>query len=268
MNSKLVSACALAGIALTVFGAGSASAETAGKGSIGFIDNNLGRGENVEIFGTCDDPNFTTAPVVSDVLDMPDLYGADDGIGGYTLKSLGQVKDDAAYGTWPVHFMCGTTKVETTFTVVARVEPFIDVLSDKAITPGSKVTVSAMCGDPEFAGSKVTSTALTAPDLVRAPGQDLDERFTSNGRINADVKPGKYDVTFTCAGMESTAPAPPPAQVPVKPKGAADTGALDTATVAPTSDEGPGIGVLALGGVALLGAGGLGVAAYRRRQHS
>ncbi len=74
----------------------------------------------MEIHGTCDDPNFTTTPVVADILDAPDLHGTDDGIGGYLLKSFGKVKDDAPYGTWPVHFMCGTTKVETTFTVVTR----------------------------------------------------------------------------------------------------------------------------------------------------
>lgn len=69
------------------------------------------------------------------------------------------------------------------------------------------------------------------------------------------------------AATPAPSPAEPP-QVPVKPEGAADTGSLDTATVASTTDQGPGAGVLALGGVALLGAGGLGVAAYRRRQRA
>jgi len=185
MNSRLISACALAGIALTVFGASSATAEEVNKGSMGFIGNTLGRGETVEINGSCDDPNFTSAPVVSDVLDMPDLSGTDDGAGGYLLTSTGKVKDDAAYGTWPVHFMCGTTKVETTFTVV---------------------------------------------------GSD------------APAPPAQTD-----------APAPPPAQIPVTPKGAADTGSLDAAP-----DQDSNTGVLALGGLAVLAAGGL--LAYRKRQ--
>ena len=39
---------------------------------------------------------------MSDVLDTPDLYDSDDGAGGYLLKSIGEVKADAPYGTWPV----------------------------------------------------------------------------------------------------------------------------------------------------------------------
>jgi hypothetical protein len=277
MNARLVFACAATGIAMTFFGAATATADEANKGSIGFGEfNKAGRGEPVEIYGTCDDPDFTTTPVVSDILDAPDLYGTDDGIGGYLLKSFGKVKDDAPYGTWPVHFMCGTTKVESTFTVVARVEPFIEVTSDTALTPGAKVTVTARCADLEFAGSTITSPALTAGDLVAGPGWTPDDALVATGRINSDAKPGMHDIAFTCGEGESngsftvvagTAPVVPVAQVPVKPKGAADTGSLETASINAASDQGPGIGVFALGGVALLGAAG-GLVAYRRRQRA
>jgi hypothetical protein len=239
--------------------------------SFGEFDN-AGRGEPVEIHGTCDDPNFTTTPVVSDIFDAPDLYGTDDGIGGYLLKSFGKVKDDALYGTWPVHFMCGTTKVETTFTVVSRLEPSIEVTSDTALTPGAKVTVIARCTDPEFTSSAVTSPALTTDDVIPGPGRaaDPDDALMATGWINSDARPGTYPISFTCRGVEVTgrftvvAGTAPVAQVPVKPKGAADTGSLETASVDATSDDGPGIGVLALGGVVLLGAAG-GLVAYRRR---
>lgn len=275
MNARLVFACAVSGLAMTFVGTTTATADEANKGSISFGEfNNAGRGESVEIMGTCDDPNFTTAPVVSDILDMPDLYGAEDGAGGYVLKSFGKVKDDAKYGVAPVYFMCGTTKVETTFTVVARVEPFIDVTSKTALTPGAKVTVTARCADLEFTSAKVTSPALKVDDLVAGPNWTPDEALVATGTINANAEPGRHEVTFTCgegasqgfftvvAGNAPVAPVANP-QVPVKPKGSADTGTLETA--AAPSDQGPNADVLALGGVALLGAAGGLVVAYRKR---
>lgn len=160
--------------------------------------------------------------------------------------------------------------------MVARVEPFIDVTSKTALTPGAEVTVTARCADLEFTSSKVTSSALTVDDLVAGPGWTPDEALVATGTINGDAEPGVHEVTFTCGEGTSTAPftvvagnAPvaPVAnpQVPVKPKGAADTGTLDTAA---TSDQGPNAGVLALGGVALLGAAGGLVVAYRKRRHA
>jgi glucose/arabinose dehydrogenase len=63
---------------------------------------------------------------------------------------------------------------------------------------------------------------------------------------------------------EPPADAPaPPQQVPVTPRGGADTGSLD-----PAPQQGSDAGVIALGGMALLAAGGLGVAAHRRRQRA
>ncbi len=66
----------------------------------------------------------------------------------------------------------------------------------------------------------------------------------------------------------SPAPQPPPGeaappQVSPKPRGAADTGSLD-----PAPSQGPDAGVVALGGVALVASGGLGIAALRRRQRT
>ena len=149
---------------------------------------------------------------------------------------------------------------------------------DEVITPGQKVTVRAVCIYGEFTSSEISSPVLTAPALSRKEGDLWETPMTVQGTVSSDAKPGVYSVSFTCAekvtgeftvvaGEEPPTTPPPPAntppQVPVKPKGAADTGSLD-----PAPSPGPDGTVVALGGMALLAAGGLGVAAHRRRQRT
>lgn len=152
---------------------------------------------------------------------------------------------------------------------------------DEVITPGQKVTIRAVCIYGEFTSSEISSPVLTAPPLSRKEGDLWTTPMTVQGTVSSDAAPGVYPISFTCAEKwtgEFTVvaaeepPAPPsgeepapnaPPQVPVRPKGAADTGSLDPAPV-----QGPDGAVVALGGMALLAAGGLGIAAHRRRQRT
>lgn len=115
--------------------------------------------------------------------------------------------------------------------------------------PGDKVELDFQCATRgnQF-GPKVTSAAL-AVDSVK---------WSATVK---DIKPGKYPVTLTCWGQKSTVTfevVGTKNQVAKVPAGAPQTGGT----------EGPAdhIGVLAAvgGGLALV-AGGVGVAAYRRR---
>lgn len=158
-------------------------------------------------------------------------------------------------------------------------DPSIGVLSDGELTPGAAVTVSAVCPDEGFTSSAVTSPALTAEAISRAPSDPMYDPMTAAGKINDNAKAGTYPVSFVCGGAtisaeftvvadpEQPPPAEPPStappQVSPRPEGAADTGSLD-----PAPDQGPDAGVVALGGMVLLAAGGLGIATYRRRQRT
>ncbi len=149
---------------------------------------------------------------------------------------------------------------------------------DEVIKPGQKVTISALCIWSQFTSSEISSPALTAPTLSRKEGDIWSTPMTVQGTVGSDIAPGTYPISFTCAekvtgeftvvaGEEPPTTPPPPAntppQVPVKPKGAADTGSLD-----PAPSQGPDGVVVALGGMTLLAAGGLGIAAHRRRQRT
>jgi hypothetical protein len=151
-------------------------------------------------------------------------------------------------------------------------------IDDDAILPGQEVRVAASCQTEEFVSSAISSPVLTAPDLVREKGAPADSVLFSMGRISGDAKPGTYPISFTCVDREVTGEftvvadekpqpqaKPVAAQVPVKPKGAPETGSLDQA--APAEDSGIGV-VLGAGAAALLVAGGVGVLAYRRRGQS
>jgi hypothetical protein len=279
MNARFVFACAAAGFAMAAFGAGTASAEEANKGSLGFEYDFIRPGDQTGLFGTCDDPNFTTAEVVSDVLIAEPLWGTDDGAGGWNLHSTGHVAEDAQPGTYPVSFQCGTTTVTANFTVTAQDVPpsvaaiHVDPSKGK---PGAVVTVGASCGQGlELTG--VTSEALTIGEWTVVGGDpDAVPTWFAEATVR-DVKPGEYAVSGRC-GDEKVATtftvtgAVEPvkdAQVPVKPKGAADTGSADgPVRAAPARDADSGDTALLIGaGVALAGAaGGAGVWAYRRRQ--
>lgn len=279
MNARLVFACAAAGIAMTAFGATTASAEEETfTGSLGFFDDAAKPGGQIEFFGSCDDPDFVSAKLASDVLAADEVFGTDDGNGAWKLNGLATVLDDAKPGSYPVSFQCGTTTVTAQVTIVEP-EPIYKAIGiqDDVIKAGQEVMVVASCQDKEFTSSPIESSVLTAPDLVRKPGEAVDMPLFSTGNIAKDAKPGTYELSFTCAGEKVTGdfvvsgdrPAPGnDEQVPVKPKGPADTGSLDRPVAAPaTEDDGTNTGLLIGAGIALAAAaGGAGVLAYRRRQ--
>jgi hypothetical protein len=279
MKARFVFACAAAGIAMSALGATPASADEEFFGTIGFSSDWARRGETVEIFGTCNDPNFTTAQLSSDAFEPAELTGTADGHGGFTVHGTARVRAAVAPEWWPVSFMCGDMLVLGRFKVAGFIGlPKAEVTVDpQKGAPGAKVNIGVLCSEPV----PVTSKALEVGKLEPALEYDVDNpRYAATATVK-DVKPGVYDVATNCGSAEITttftvlgdAPAPAPkakAQVPVKPKGAADTGSLDrpaVRTAAPA--EGSDTGLLVLGGSALaaLGAaGGVGAWAYRRRQ--
>lgn len=273
MNARFGFACAAAGIAMTTFGATTASADEGNTGSLGFFDNPARPGQEIGFFGSCDAPDFVSATLASDVLVADEVYGTDDGDGGWKLNGQATVVADAQPGSYDVSFQCGTTTVTAPLTIEAD-EPVYRAIGvqDDVIKPGQEVTVVASCQDEAFTSSTVASDVLTAEDLVRKDGDDSHTPLFGTGHIAKDAKPGTYQLSFTCAGETVTgdfvivADQPEPGnddQVPVKPKGPADTGSLD----APAGQHGADTGLLIGAGVALaVTAGGAGALAYRRRQ--
>jgi hypothetical protein len=110
MVGRMVVAVIATGIVMLCCGPVAGADEESGV-SIGVdrVDDAIGPGNRVRVFGTCDDPGFTTAPVVSPVLDPVELHGR----GGHdpTLVSDARVKLSAAPGLWPVSFRCGQVTV-------------------------------------------------------------------------------------------------------------------------------------------------------------
>lgn len=229
-------------------------------------------GDAVTIMGGCNDPAFTTAPVMSSVLDAPDLWGKDDGSGGWTLFSHATVKKDAKPGNWPVSYMCGTVKVTGHLRVEAadapKPGPRVDVVPAKG-RAGEQISVRVNCP-----GTKPTATsaALTIGDLVELPDSPPDlPLFVGVGTVK-DVKPGAYKVnakcdaekmstTFTVVGKPQPAAM---AQIPVKPKGAPETGEVISEPVEDASS--PTALVLGGAGVLLASAGAGGWLYLRRRR--
>jgi hypothetical protein len=159
------------------------------------------------------------------------------------------------------------------------------------LTPGQEVRVAASCQTPEFTRSRVLSTALDSPDLVRGPGEQAHSVLFAMARIKTGLKSGSYSLSFTCNGKTvvgkfdvvgdkpKTQPKPT-TQVPVKPKGSANTGGDDpvqvvapeeisepeptpVAAAAPAQAE-SNTGALVLGGAGVLALGGTAALGYRR----
>ncbi len=161
----------------------------------------------------------------------------------------------------------------------------LDVAPDK-VQAGDTVTLSGTCDYPGFTTPAPTeSGALVPTELTGEKDAAGVWHVTGTTTVRESVTPGKWSVLFGCAPgdvavanftvVAETRPAPQPTetstdkpvqrtaeepvkeQVPVKPKGAAETGALEEST-----DNTPLLGV----GVAVLfAAGGIGVSIYRRR---
>lgn len=267
MKARFVFACAAVGVALLPFGATNAAAEA--NSSFGASPGTVRPGDTITLSGTCDHPDFAVpAPTESYTLDPTNLTGEKDEAGVWHVSGTTTVKEDAAAGKGSVLFSCAPGDVAVAeFTIVADEEPEVHYaaigIDDDEIKAGQEVRVAANCQDPEFVNSTIESPVLTAPDIARKNGADVTAPMFSAGRIAADARPGTYPISFTCVDRKVSGEftvsgaAPKKAQVPVKPKGAADTGALE---------ESPDHAVVTgAGAAALLVAGGTGVWLHRRR---
>lgn len=279
MKARFVLACAAASLALMAIGANHAQAE-GDAGTLSISPGVIVLGDSVTLIGTCADPGFTVpAPVESGALHPVDLTGEKDENGVWQLIAETTARTDVTPGPWSAMFQCGTDDVVVQFQTYGEAEePYAAIgIDDDVIKPGQEVRVAASCQSDEFVRSTINSPVLTAPDLVREKGEPADSVLFSMGRISEDAKPGTYPISFICVDREVTGeftvvadekPKPqakPAAQVPVKPKGAPETGSLDKA--APAEDSSIGV-VIGAGAAALLVAGGVGVLAYRRRGQS
>jgi hypothetical protein len=274
MKARFVFACAASGIALMGFGAGTAAAE--GDAWLSVSPSVIVQGDTVSLTATCADPDFAgSAQVESGALAPVSLTGEKDENGVWQLSAETTARTDVTPGPWSAMFQCGTGDVVVEFqTYGLPEEPYAAIgIDDDVIKPGQEVRVAASCQTDEFVSSKINSPVLTAPDLVREKGAPANSVLMSMGRIHADAEPGAYPISFTCGDREvpgeftvvADEPEPqgkPAVQVPVKPKGAPETGSLEKAAPAEDSDLGVVVGA---GAAALLVVGGVGVLAYRRR---
>jgi hypothetical protein len=271
MKTRLVFACAASGIALMAFGATTASAEGA-NGSFAISPDVVKVGDSVTLSATCDQPDLTVpVPVESGALDPTDLAGEKGADGVWALRGRTTVKAGVDPGGWSAAFKCGDEDVVTYFKIVPTEEPYAAIgIDDKVINPGQEVRVSASCHDSRFVSSKIVSPVVTAPDFVREKDEPVDGVLFSTGKIASDAKPGTYPISFTCVDREisgeftvTAAPVKnsPKPQVPVKPKGPADTGSLEQSV----PDDSSSALLIGAGATALLAAGGGGAWAHRRR---
>ncbi len=230
-------------------------------------------GGTISLAGTCDHPDFTVpAYTESYTLTPTALTGEQDASGVWHLSGTTTVKDNAQPGMGSALFQCGPRDVAVAeFTILDDGRPaeyYAAIgIDDDEIKPGQEVRVAANCQHPDFLSSRIESPVLTAPPVVREDPANLTGPMFSMGRIAADAKPGTYSITFWCVDEkttdEFTVSGDTPnktqkkAQVPVKPKGAADTGDLDESAGHPV--------LIGAGAAALLVAGGVGALAYRRR---
>lgn len=275
MNAKLLFACATSALAMTFLGAPTASAETRGSLDFEVHDDQVNRGDKITLFGGCYAEEFPSTPVVSDVLDAPDLTGEPMPDGGWYVTSSAKVKADAPIGTHPVSYQCGDSVITRDLMIHEVADRREIGLVPDTVRPGQKFTIRAYCTDESYGPGVPNAKGLFVPMLARSEGATLEDPIIGFGEVDPKATPGEYKISFTCGGevsgeytiVAADAPTTPPTtrpvtnpQVPVKPKGAADTGSLDAA---PASESNFGALALTLGGLAVF-AGAGGVLAYRR----
>ncbi|MGW7538022.1 hypothetical protein [Amycolatopsis sp. NPDC054798] len=145
---------------------------------------------------------------------------------------------------------------------------------------GDRVTVRVGCEASEI--KNLNSAALQFGKLHPVgPQNDPSKAPVSQGTaiVRAGVKPGAYQVTFSCGSADlatkftvlgakpapkpTPAPAPAPKQVSKVPSGAPQTGGTD----GPVADNQSSAGLpIAAGAMGVLALGGTGLVAARRRQ--
>jgi hypothetical protein len=275
MKARFVFACAAAGIALLTVGAPTAAAD-GHTGTLKITPGEVRPGEVVTLTATCDYPEFTSPAHIETPFLVPvPLTGEKDEAGVWHLSATTTVRPDVKPGTGSALFSCGPIGDVTVgeFTILPPENPYAAIgIDDDEILAGQEVRVSANCRDPRFVSSQVFSPVLSAPDLVRSEGADITAPMFSVGKVDAHIKPGTFPLSFMCVDREVTgeftvtektpAKTPVKAQVPVKPKGPADTGSLDE----PESDAHAVL--IGAGAAVLLVAGGVGVWAHRRRDNA
>ena len=114
-----------------------------------------------------------------------------------------------------------------------------------------------------FAATPASATGPLVGEVAVVASQPPPAEPPTSGQPSPEPPPSAEPPT-----SGQPAPQPPPGeeappQVSPKPEGAPDTGSLD-----PAPSQGPDAGVVVLGGVALVAAGGLGITAFRRRQRA
>jgi LPXTG-motif cell wall-anchored protein len=277
MNAKLVFACATSAIAMAILAPATASAETEGTLEFEIYDDQVNRGDRVTLFGSCYAEEFPPTPVESDVLDAPDLTGERMAAGDWYVTSSARVKADAPVGTHPVSYQCGDSVITRNLEIHEVAERREIAVVPDTVKPGQQITIRAFCTDESYGPGVPNAQGLLVPMLARSEGATVEDPIVGFGSVATDAKPGKYEISFLCGDWvtgeytivaanaattpPTTRPVAPAPQVPVKPKGAADTGSLDPA------DSNTGAIALTLGGLAVFaGAGGL--LAYRRRHQA
>jgi hypothetical protein len=229
LKARFIAICTAAGVAVSAFAGTPANADQY-SGTIGFGSETVEPGYTVDIFGTCNDPKFTTSPVESAALEPTTISGVDDGNGGRTLRAHATVKSDAKPAQYGVSFSCGTETVRGYLTVVAEpvlANPSISVVPKKGIA-GTKVEIELICTEK----NPVTSAALRIGAARAVSGGGESRPYFELDATVKNVKPGAYKVSSTCAGKPiattftvlASKAAPVRSQVPVKPKGAPETG--------------------------------------------
>jgi hypothetical protein len=157
--------------------------------------------------------------------------------------------------------------------------------SSDVVAPGERLQVTAFCDDPHYTPTPIRSQVIDPGELGKWTHADPGWSLRMSATVVADASPEIWPVTFTCAGEDITGylrvgggdtdegdqdsgeggqdgGQDKDAQVPVKPKGAPETGSLPL-----ESGELP-VGVTVGVGAVLLGVGGLGTAALARRRRA
>ena len=160
--------------------------------------------------------------------------------------------------------------------------------SPDQVRAGDTVTLSGTCDYADFTVPAPTESGALVPTTLTGE-KDASGVWHVTGRttVRENVRPGQWSVLFECAPgdvavanftvvagtqptqqptqqpteepVQQAADEPAKGQVPVKPKGAAETGALEEPT------DNTSVLLLGVGVAALLAAGGIGVWVYRKR---
>ncbi|GAA2682058.1 MULTISPECIES: hypothetical protein [Actinosynnema] len=288
MRNRLAVLRALGGAALlglALLGVAPSAVAEESYGTFEVSPNVVTQGQEVTITATCDYPELATMPlpIASFTLQGSGLTGERGEDGVWRLSGKAHVAANAPLGKGSAHIACGPPGNLTfaDFQVAASDPPYtsLSIGQNGTVSPGERIFVLGYCWNPEFIESEVTSSVLTVDfPLTRALDAPVESGMSVSATVDADAEPGTYTASFTCVegkphtvefivdsaasgsptstGVTTSPKAQP--QVPVKPRGGADTGAAASA-----GGDG-GAFPLVGGALVLLTAAGAGVWAHRR----